>query len=211
MGWVGRLTIGRKWPSPPQPGICWNVAPRSLAATLPILVKDIPDPANLGCPIAEVHQDGRLIIGKTRNSGGRVSEQTVKEQLLYEVHDPRRYLTPDVVLDLGQARVEDLGEDRVEISGLLGHPRPYTLKGLAGVRGLWFGEAEISYAGPGAVARAALAREILLQRFDQLARGYSPRSTCPGLPAFSTTRAVVICKSNWPRRPPWKMCACASA
>ncbi len=54
-------------------------------------MKDIPDPANLGCPIAEIHQDGRLIIGKTRNCGGRVSEQTVKEQLLYEVHDPRRY------------------------------------------------------------------------------------------------------------------------
>jgi hypothetical protein len=115
-----------------------------------------------------------LIIGKTRHSGGRVSEQTVKEQLLYEVHDPRRYLTPDVVLDLGEARVQDLGKDRVEISGLLGHPRPDTLKGLAGVRGLWFGEAEISYAGPGALARAALAREILLERFDRLAPGVQP-------------------------------------
>lgn len=137
-------------------------------------MKDIPDPANLGCPIAEIHQDGRLILGKTRHSGGRVSEQTVKEQLLYEVHDPQRYLTPDVVLDLGQAQVESLGEDRVEISGLLGHPRPDTLKGLVGVRGLWFGEAEISYAGPGAVARATLAREILLQRFDRLAPGVQP-------------------------------------
>ncbi|SEO35015.1 acyclic terpene utilization AtuA family protein [Pseudomonas sp. NFACC39-1] len=137
-------------------------------------IKEIPDPANLGCPIAEIHEDGRLIIGKTQDSGGRVSEQTVKEQLLYEVHDPRRYLTPDVVLDLGQARVHDLGDDRVEVSGLLGHPRPDTLKGLAGVRGLWFGEAEISYAGPGAVARAALAREILLQRFDRLAPGVQP-------------------------------------
>lgn len=137
-------------------------------------IKDIPDPANLGCPIAEVHQDGRLIIGKTRNSGGRVSEQTVKEQLLYEVHDPRRYLTPDVVLDLGQAHVRDLGGDQVEVSGLIGHPRPDTLKGLAGMRGLWFGEAEISYAGPGAVARAALARDILLQRFDRLAPSVQP-------------------------------------
>lgn len=137
-------------------------------------IKEIPAPANLGCPIAEIHEDGRLIIGKTQGCGGRVSEQTVKEQLLYEVHDPRRYLTPDVVLDLGQARVQDLGDDRVEISGLLGHPRPDTLKGLAGVRGLWFGEAEISYAGPGAVARAALAREILLQRFDRLAPGVQP-------------------------------------
>ncbi|SFX53463.1 MULTISPECIES: acyclic terpene utilization AtuA family protein [unclassified Pseudomonas] len=137
-------------------------------------MKDVPDPANLGCPIAEIHENGRLILGKTRHCGGRVSEQTVKEQLLYEVHDPQRYLTPDVVLDLGQAQVRSLGDDRVEISGLLGHPRPDTLKGLVGVRGLWFGEAEISYAGPGAVARAALAREILLQRFDRLAPGVQP-------------------------------------
>ncbi|WP_335945523.1 acyclic terpene utilization AtuA family protein [Pseudomonas sp. G166] len=152
-------------------------------------MKEIPDPANLGCPIAEVHQDGRLIIGKTRHSGGRVSEQTVKEQLLYEVHDPRHYLTPDVVLDLGQARVQDLGEDCVEISGLLGHPRPDTLKGLAGVRGLWFGEAEISYAGPGAVARAALAREILLQRFDRLAPGIQPWIDLSGIASLFNDHA----------------------
>ncbi|ACO77923.1 hypothetical protein AvCA_17100 [Azotobacter vinelandii CA] len=137
-------------------------------------LKEVPDPANLGCPIAEVAADGRLVITKTAGSGGCVSERTVKEQLLYEVHDPRRYLTPDVVLDLGAARVEAIGADRVAVGGIHGHPRPDTLKGLAGVRGLWFGEAEISYAGAGAVARARLAREILLQRFDLLAPGVQP-------------------------------------
>ncbi|MFC0708611.1 acyclic terpene utilization AtuA family protein [Azorhizophilus paspali] len=137
-------------------------------------VKEVPDPANLGCPIAEVAADGRLVITKTAGSGGCVSERTVKEQLLYEVHDPRRYLTPDVILDLGAARVEAVGDDRVAVDGIHGHPRPDTLKGLAGVRGLWFGEAEISYAGAGAVARARLAREILLQRFDLLAPGVQP-------------------------------------
>jgi len=152
-------------------------------------MKDIPDPANLGCPIAEIHQDGRLIISKTRHCGGRVSEQTVKEQLLYEVHDPRRYLTPDVVLDLGQARVQDLGEDRIEISGLQGHPRPETLKGLAGMRGLWFGEAEISYAGPGAVPRAALAREILLQRFARLAPEVEPWIDLSGIASLFNDHA----------------------
>ncbi len=116
-----------------------------------------------------------------------------------------------MVLDLGQAHVRDLGDDRVEISGLLGHPRPGTLKGLTGVRGLWFGEAEISYAGPGAVARAALAREILLQRFDQLAPGVQPWIDLSGSPVFSTTRAVVICNNNWARRPPWRMYVCGSA
>ncbi|MBA1274396.1 acyclic terpene utilization AtuA family protein [Stutzerimonas azotifigens] len=137
-------------------------------------LKEVPNPAGLGCPIAEISEDGGLVITKVQGSGGCVTERTVKEQLLYEVHDPRRYLTPDVILDLGEARVVTLGADRVAVSGIHGHPRPDTLKCLAGVRGLWFGEAEISYAGPGAVARANLAREILLRRFDQLAPGVQP-------------------------------------
>lgn len=137
-------------------------------------IKDVPDPARLGCPIAEISADGTLVISKAAGSGGCVTERTVKEQLLYEVHDPRRYLTPDVVLDLGEASVTTLSPDRVAISGIQGHPRPAQLKGLAGLRGMWFGEAEISYAGPGAVDRAKLAREILLQRFDQLAPQMQP-------------------------------------
>lgn len=137
-------------------------------------IKDVPDPARLGCPIAEISADGTLVITKAAGSGGCVNERTVKEQLLYEVHDPRRYLTPDVVLDLGEASVTTLSPDRVAISGIQGHPRPAQLKGLAGLRGMWFGEAEISYAGPGAVDRAKLARDILLQRFDQLAPQVQP-------------------------------------
>ncbi|KQQ53897.1 hypothetical protein ASF84_19025 [Pseudomonas sp. Leaf127] len=137
-------------------------------------IKDVPDLANLGCPIAELSEDGRLVMTKTRDSGGLVTERTVKEQLLYEVHDPRAYLTPDVVLDLGEACVSQVGPDRVAITGIQGHPQPAQLKGLVGLRGLWFGEAEISYAGPGALQRAALAREILLQRFETLAPQVRP-------------------------------------
>lgn len=137
-------------------------------------IKDVPDLANLGCPIAELSEDGTLIITKTRDSGGFVTERTVREQLLYEVHDPRRYLTPDVVLDLGEARVRQIGQDRVAIEEIQGHPRPERLKGLVGLRGLWFGEGEISYAGPGALKRAALARDVLLQRFGVLAPQVQP-------------------------------------
>lgn len=137
-------------------------------------IKDVPDPSRLGCPIAEISSDGTLVITKAAGSGGCVNERTVKEQLLYEVQDPRCYLTPDVVLDLGEAQVLGVGQDRVAVSGIQGHPRPDQLKGLAGVRGLWFGEAEISYAGPSAVARAGLAREILLHRFDTLAPQVRP-------------------------------------
>lgn len=144
-------------------------------------IKDVPDPANLDCPIIEISSTGELIVTKVEGSSGCVTERTVKEQLLYEIHDPRRYLTPDVILDLGQVNVEQIGENRVRVAGIQGHPRPDTLKGLAGMRGLWFGEASISYAGPGAVERASLAREILLQRFAQLAPKLKPRLDLVGV------------------------------
>ncbi len=117
--------------------------------------KSVPDLAHLGCPIAEVDGDGSLVITKVPGSGGGVSERTVKEQLLYEVHDPAAYLTPDVTLDLSGVRLETLGPDRVAVRGIIGHPAPATLKGNLGLRGLWFGEAGISYAGPGAGAGCA--------------------------------------------------------
>lgn len=137
-------------------------------------LKEVPDLANVGCPIATVQADGRVTIGKAAGTGGCVTERTVKEQLLYEVHDPAAYLTPDVTMDLSQARVRQAGPDRVEIEGIRGHPRPAELKGLVGLRGNWFAEAEISYAGPGALARAALARDVLLQRCARLAPQLTP-------------------------------------
>ncbi|GGK00489.1 acyclic terpene utilization AtuA family protein [Pseudomonas matsuisoli] len=136
--------------------------------------KDVPNPANPGCPIAEISADGSVVIGKTEESGGCVTVRTVREQLLYEVHDPAAYLTPDVIMDLSAVTAQAVGPDRVAISGVRGHPRPDTLKGLVGLRGLWFGEGEISYAGPGALARAQLARDILRERFAQLAPDVSP-------------------------------------
>jgi hypothetical protein len=90
--------------------------------------------------------------------------RTVKEQLLYEVHDPAAYLTPDVVADITQATVTQLGPDRVRLAGVRGHPRPPTLKALAYFDGGWLGEAEISYAGPNAEARARLAMEVMQRR-----------------------------------------------
>ncbi|MBD9654921.1 DUF1446 domain-containing protein [Pseudomonas sp. PDM12] len=137
-------------------------------------LKDVPDLANVGCPIATVEADGRVTIGKAAGTGGCVTERTVKEQLLYEVHDPAAYLTPDVTLDLSNARVRQVGPDLVEIEGIRGHQRPTELKGLVGLRGNWFAEAEISYAGPGALARAVLARDVLLQRCARLAPQLTP-------------------------------------
>ena len=137
-------------------------------------LKDVPDLANVGCPIASIDADDRVLIGKAAATGGCVNERTVKEQLLYEVHDPAAYLTPDVTLDLSQVHVRQVAENLVQVEGVRGKPQPAQLKALVGLRGKWFAEAEISYAGPGAVARAALAREVLLQRCARLAPQLTP-------------------------------------
>ena len=90
--------------------------------------KDIPDLARLGFPIGEVGEDGSLVITKVEGSGGAVTAQTCKEQLLYEVHDPTRYLQPDVMADFSQVKVEEIGKDRVRVSGGRGSQRTGTLK-----------------------------------------------------------------------------------
>ena len=130
--------------------------------------KDVPDLANVGFPIAQVDADGALTVTKAANTGGRVSRATVIEQLLYEVHDPRNYLTPDVVLDIGAVTVEEIGPDRVRVLGARGKPAPSTLKATVCVDAGWLGEAEISYAGPNALARAELAATVIRRRCETL-------------------------------------------
>jgi hypothetical protein len=126
--------------------------------------KDVPDPANIGFPIAEVHEDGSLFITKALRTGGMVTPETVKEQLLYEIHDPANYITPDVTLDFSQVTVEPAGPDRVQVLGVRGKPAPATVKVTVCFDGGWLGEGEISYAGPNCVARARKAAEVLRQR-----------------------------------------------
>jgi hypothetical protein len=126
--------------------------------------KDVPDLARLGFPIGEVGEDGSLVITKVKGSGGAVTAQTCKEQLLYEVHDPARYLQPDVVADFSQVTVEEIGPDRVRVSGGRGSRRTDTLKVSVGYVDSYIGEGQISYAGPGALARGRLALEIVRER-----------------------------------------------
>src|SRR5882724_6019759 len=126
--------------------------------------KDISDLARLGFPIGEVGEDGSLVITKVAGSGGAVTAQTCKEQLLYEVHDPTRYLQPDVTADFSQVKVEEVGKDRVRVSGGRGSQRTGTLKVSVGYVDSFIGEGQISYAGPGAVARGRLALDIVRER-----------------------------------------------
>jgi hypothetical protein len=126
--------------------------------------KDVPDLARLGFPIGEVSADGALVITKVAGSGGAVTVDTVKEQLLYEVHNPAAYLTPDVVADFSAVVVQQSGEDRVQVRGATGTKRPDTLKVSVGYVDGYVGEGQISYAGPRALARAQLAQDIIKER-----------------------------------------------
>lgn len=126
--------------------------------------KDIPDLARLGFPIGEVSDDGSVVITKVAGSGGQVTPATCKEQILYEIHDPARYLTPDVIADFSRVTVEEIGFDQVRIQGATGNPRPEILKVSIGTIEGFVGEGQISYAGPGARARGELALNIVRER-----------------------------------------------
>ena len=130
-------------------------------------VKDVPGLAEVGYPLAAIEADGAIVIGKPDGTGGRVDRQTVIEQILYEIHDPKAYLVPDVVLDLSEVTVEEIGRDRVRIVGACGHPAPQTLKATVCVDAGVLGEVEISYAGPNADGRARLAAEVIRDRLGR--------------------------------------------
>jgi hypothetical protein len=130
--------------------------------------KDVPGLARCGYPIAEVAADGSAVITKLPDAGGMVTTATVKEQLLYEVHDPSAYLTPDVTADFANVRVDMAGRDRVNVSGASGRPRPDKLKVTVGFDGGFMGEAGVSYAGTNAAARGRLAAEIVEERLREV-------------------------------------------
>ena len=126
--------------------------------------KDVAGLAKLGFPIGEVAQDGTTVITKLHDTGGCVTTRTCTEQLLYEIHDPAAYATPDVVADITGAAVVPVGPDRVRVEGVTGRERPAMLKVSVGYRDGYVGEGQVSYAGPGAIARARLALEVVAER-----------------------------------------------
>lgn len=136
--------------------------------------KDVAGLARLGFPIAEVQPDGGACITKLEGSGGVVDERTVKEQLLYEVHDPSRYVTPDVCADFGGVRIQSLAPDRVAISGGSGAAAPDAYKLTVAFDGGQLAEAGISYAGPGAQSRAELAGRIVEERMGAVHSSNAP-------------------------------------
>ena len=129
---------------------------------------NIPDLDRIGYPVCEVREDGSALLTKPQQTGGRVSVETVAEQLLYEVLDPRRYLNPDVVADFTTVRLEEAGADTVSISGVRGSPRPEQLKAILGYLDGWLGTAMIGYSWPHALDKARHAA-LLIDRLAERA------------------------------------------
>ncbi len=129
-------------------------------------MKDVADLGRLGFPIAEVAEDGSAVITKVEGSGGKVDPSTCKEQMIYELHDPAAYITPDVVADFSNVTMRQIGPDRVQVQGATGRPRTATLKVSVGYRDSYIGEGQISYAGIGAAARGQLALDIVAKRLE---------------------------------------------
>lgn len=123
-------------------------------------LRTVPGLANLGYPLAEVDEEA-VFVTKLPETGGIVDRRTVAAQLAYEIHDPRAYITPDVVADFADVTCEEVGPDRVRVTGARGRPAPDEAKVLVGVDMGWKAVAGISYAASGCIERAELARELV--------------------------------------------------
>src|SRR5664279_922162 len=129
---------------------------------------EMPRMGEVGFPIIEFSRDGTAEITKLPGTGGRVDQWTVKEHLLYEIGDPRNYLMPDGVPDFTSIRLDEVGPDRVRLSGIRGRAQPDTLKLLIGYSDGWIGEGMMFFPWPDALGRAQKAKDTLLERFVRL-------------------------------------------
>lgn len=126
----------------------------------------VPKPWHFAYPIAECEADGSFVLTKAQNAGGLVSFDTVRQQLLYEVHDPKAYLTPDVTADFTSATLTEAGPNRVKVTGVQGAPAPATLKALLAHEAGYAGEVRCAFAWPDAYAKARAAADIFRRRVE---------------------------------------------
>ena len=133
--------------------------------------KDAEDAVNIGFPYADITADGGLTLGKLEDSGGRLDVMTCTEQILYEMHDPTSYITPDCILDITDVEFASESKHRVRATGAKARPRTPTYKAVVGYHDGYIGEGEVGYAGPNALARAQLAEKIVRERLKK--RGFT--------------------------------------
>jgi Acyclic terpene utilisation family protein AtuA len=166
----------------------------------------LPHPWDLPYPIADVEPDGTAIITKPAKAGGRVSFDTVRHQLLYEVHDPARYLSPDVVADFTSARFDDLGDDRVQVTEVRGRPATDTYKTLLAHHAGWSGESRVAFSWPDAYEKAKATAAIFARRVEMA--GHDVDEWCfeywgvdalggPTVPPASGEPPEVVLRAAW--------------
>src|SRR5439155_234351 len=156
--------------------------------------QEIPDMAHIGYPIIEAEPDGSFSITKHPGTGGRVHSDIVKEQLLYELGDPRNYITPDCVADFTSIRLKDAGPDRVRVSGIRGSARPEMLKVSISFADGWKAAGTLVYSWPQALEKARAADSIVRERlaglglqFDEIYTEFFGVNACHGPVAVPPT------------------------
>lgn len=130
--------------------------------------QEMPHMGALGFPFADFFRDATAVVSKVEGTGGRVDQFTIKEHLLYEINDPRRYVMPDGVADFTSLTLEEVGPDKVRLSRMSGGPQPELLKLVIGFEDGWIGEGMLFFPWPHALARAEKAKQTLVERFERL-------------------------------------------
>ncbi len=130
--------------------------------------QNIPDLADIGFPIIEASPNGEFVVTKHENTGGRVNIPSIKEQLLYEMGDPKSYITPDVVADFTTINLADDGENRVKVFGIKGHPKTEFYKVSIAYSAGWKAVGTLVYSYPDAFEKAKAADQILRKRLEKL-------------------------------------------
>ncbi|WP_216829821.1 acyclic terpene utilization AtuA family protein [Alkalihalobacterium elongatum] len=126
----------------------------------------------IGYPIAEVSEDGEFVVSKVEDRGGLVTVDTVKEQMLYEIHDPSAYITPDVVVDLTNVKLENIGPNEVKVTGTKGKPKPNTLKAVMGYENGYVGQVIVGFTWPDAMLKAKKVDEIIRTQMERMQWNY---------------------------------------
>jgi hypothetical protein len=126
--------------------------------------RDVPNMARIGYPVIEASPDGTFIVTKHENTGGLVTIETVTSQLVYEMSDPARYITPDCIADFTSIQLNQAGTNRVQVSGIQGKPATDTYKVSISFHEGYKLVSQLTVAGPDAVAKAKLCAEIVFAR-----------------------------------------------
>lgn len=135
------------------------------------------DLANIGFPIAEAYPNGEVVVTKHENLGGKVSYETVAEQLVYEIGDPKKYITPDCIADFTSIKLEDLGNNRVKVFGITGEKETDTYKVSCSYADGYSASASLTYSWPEALTKAKAADVILRKRLQNLGLNFEEINT----------------------------------